>query len=50
MNQDQLKQLVGQKAVEYIQDGMQVGSVGFNNPKINLIRVDLPVPLFPIKP
>ncbi|GAB7168554.1 hypothetical protein TUA1478L_05500 [Lactiplantibacillus plantarum] len=25
MNQDQLKQLVGQKAVEYIQDGMQVG-------------------------
>jgi len=25
MNQDQLKQLVGQKAVEYIKDGMQVG-------------------------
>lgn len=25
MNQDQLKQLVGQKAVEYIHDGMQVG-------------------------
>ena len=25
MTQDQLKQLVGQKAVEYIKDGMQVG-------------------------